>query len=73
MLGGFGIPELLIILVVVLLFFGARRLPDLAGGVGKSIRLFKKGLKDDQDEALETRATSSHESPKGDEKTVHRP
>lgn len=70
MLGGFGFPELLVIFLVVLLFFGARRLPDLAGGIGKSIRAFRKGLKDDQDEAMKEMHQSSNGTPKDDEKSV---
>ena len=43
---GLRLPELLIILVIVLLIFGANRLPQLAKGVGQSIRNFKDGMKD---------------------------
>lgn len=39
----FGLGELLVILLVVLLFFGARKLPDLARALGKSLSEFKKG------------------------------
>jgi sec-independent protein translocase protein TatA len=45
-LGPIGIPELLIILLVVLLIFGPRRLPDMAKGLGQSVREFRKGLRD---------------------------
>lgn len=38
---GFGVPELLIILVIVLVIFGASRLPEIGGALGKSIRNFK--------------------------------
>ena len=41
-----GMPELLIIMVVVLLLFGSKRLPDLARGLGKSMREFKKAADD---------------------------
>jgi len=41
-----GVPELLIILVILLLIFGSTRLPQLARGMGKSIKEFKKGIND---------------------------
>lgn len=43
MFNNFGMPEILVILLVILLFFGAKRLPDLARSLGKSLREFKKG------------------------------
>ncbi|MBX3143162.1 MAG: twin-arginine translocase TatA/TatE family subunit [Trueperaceae bacterium] len=45
-LGPLGLPEILIILVVVLLIFGPRRLPELAKGLGQSVREFRKGMRD---------------------------
>jgi len=42
--------ELLLILVVVLLLFGAKRLPEVAQGLGKGIREFKRAMKDTTDE-----------------------
>jgi sec-independent protein translocase protein TatA len=39
-----GMPELLVILAIFVLLFGAKRLPDLADGMGKAIRNFKRGL-----------------------------
>ena len=44
-----GPVELLVILGIVLLLFGARRLPELARSLGKSTREFKKGLQDGED------------------------
>ena len=41
-----GFPELLVVLFIVILIFGANRLPDLAKGVGKSIRNFKDAVKE---------------------------
>jgi sec-independent protein translocase protein TatA len=41
-----GIPELLIIFLIVLVFFGAKRLPELFGSFGKSIKEFKKATRD---------------------------
>jgi sec-independent protein translocase protein TatA len=43
--------ELIIILVILLLLFGSTRLPQLAKGMGKSIREFKKGISDGEDDA----------------------
>lgn len=57
-----GAPELLIILAVLILLFGAAKLPELARGSGRALRIFKaetKGLKDDdaaEDDAPEVRA-----------------
>ena len=45
-----GFPEILVILFIVLLIFGANRLPDLAKGMGKSIRNFKDAVKDNEEE-----------------------
>lgn len=48
MLGGIGIPELLIILVIVLVIFGAGKLPQIGGNIGKAIKNFKSGVKEDE-------------------------
>lgn len=45
-MGSLGAPELIIILVVVLLLFGANRLPKLARSLGKAQREFKKGVEE---------------------------
>lgn len=42
MIGGIGMPELLVILVIVLIIFGAGKLPEIGAGLGKGIRNFKK-------------------------------
>ena len=44
---GVGIPELIIILVIILLLFGASRLPEIGRGLGKGIKNFKESTKDD--------------------------
>jgi sec-independent protein translocase protein TatA len=41
---GLGVTELLIILAIVVLLFGARRLPEIGSGLGKGIRSFKDGI-----------------------------
>ena len=48
-----GITELIIILAIVFLLFGAKRLPDLAKGLGQSITNFKAGLNEKQTEQTE--------------------
>ncbi len=50
MLGGIGAQELLLILLIILLLFGARKIPEIARGLGKSVAEFKKGTKDLQEE-----------------------
>jgi sec-independent protein translocase protein TatA len=44
-----GTPELLVILVIVMLLFGARRIPDLMRGFGEGIKSFKEGMRDSPD------------------------
>lgn len=49
-----SMPELIIILVIVVLLFGAKKIPDLAQGLGKGIKNFKKAMSDDSDEDEKT-------------------
>ena len=46
-MGRIGLPELLVILAIVIIIFGANRLPDLGRGIGSAIKNFKEGMKDD--------------------------
>jgi sec-independent protein translocase protein TatA len=50
MFGGVGVQELLLIFLVVLLLFGAKRIPDIAHGLGKGVREFKRAMQETQDE-----------------------
>jgi len=50
MLGGFGITELLIVLVIVLVLFGVGRISKIAGEMGSGIRAFKDGLQGSEEE-----------------------
>lgn len=50
LIGPLGLPELLIILFIVILVFGASRLPELGKGIGKGIRNFKDANKSDQND-----------------------
>ncbi len=45
---GLGFPELILILIIVFVIFGASRIPELGKGLGEGIRNFKKGMKDDE-------------------------
>ena len=49
-MGHIGMPELLVILAIAFLIFGAKRLPDIAKGIGKSIGEFKKSIKEVKEE-----------------------
>lgn len=46
MIGGIGMPELIIILVIILIIFGAGKLPEIGSGIGKGIKNFKKATKE---------------------------
>lgn len=46
---GLGMGELIIILVIVLVLVGGRRLPQLASGLGQTVKNFKKALRDDDE------------------------
>ena len=50
---GLGVPELVIILVVVLLIFGPKNLPKLGSAIGKGVKSLRTGLAGDKDEATE--------------------
>jgi len=47
MFGSFGLPELLLILLIVVIIFGASKLPQLGKGLGEGIRNFKNSIKGD--------------------------
>jgi sec-independent protein translocase protein TatA len=52
---GIGPPEIILIILVVLLLFGAKKLPELARGSGRALRIFKaetKGLLEDEDDGV---------------------
>ena len=52
MFSNFGPTEILLILLVFLLLFGAKKIPELARGIGKSLTEFRKGLKDEDNDIV---------------------
>ena len=50
MFGNLGTPEILIIALIILILFGAKRIPEFMQGLGKGVREFKKAARDIQDE-----------------------
>ncbi len=61
---GLGIPELVIILVIVVVIFGASRLPEIGSGIGKGIKNFKKSIKGEDEIDV---SPKEEEEKKGDE------
>ncbi len=65
-MGTLGWPQILIIAVIIILLFGSRKLPDLARGLGSSLRIFRaetKGMMEDDKKSSE-KSTSSDEQPR---------
>ena len=60
----FGMPELLIVLVIILLLFGSTKLPGLAKGLGQSIKEFKKASKEgESDSPVSEKKTEASKPP----------
>lgn len=65
MFGNLGTGEIILILLVVLLLFGAKKIPELAQGIGKGMREFKKAVRDVEDEIKDgSKAIDEKDSPK---------
>ena len=64
MFGNLGAGEIILIVLVILLLFGAKKIPELARGIGKGMSEFKKGIKDVENEIK----SADSESKKIDEK-----
>jgi len=58
-----SIPHLLIILVIVLIFFGGRRIPDVMRGLGEGIRNFKEGMRDQPSQTTPPASTQAPNPP----------
>ena len=66
-IGGIGFQEVLLIALVVLLFFGGKKIPELMKGMGKGVRSFKEGMNEVEEIKDETKAESKPEK-KGEPK-----
>ena len=60
-----GLPELIIILVIILLLFGYKRLPELMRSMGRGVKEFKKGIKEEDEEKKEAGVSKDEEKPSG--------
>lgn len=56
-IGGLGMQEVLLIVLVVLLFFGGKKIPELMKGLGKGVRSFKEGMNNVEKEIEEIKDT----------------
>jgi len=65
-IGGLGMPELIVILVLALIIFGPGKLPDVGRALGKSINEFKRASREVQKEITE--AVKDEPAPEGDSK-----
>ena len=61
MFGNFGTAELIIIFLVILIIFGAKKIPDLAQGIGKGLKEFKNAVKDVEDDVKNSTDDKKHE------------
>ena len=68
-----SMPELLIILAIVVLLFGAKKIPDLAKGLGKGIKDFKKAIKDDEEKVADAKEIKNESKDKIVEATKETP
>lgn len=65
---GIGVNQLLIILAIIILLFGAKKIPELAKGVGKGIKTFKKEMESDEIEQVEVTKTENKETKANEKK-----
>ncbi len=60
---GIGFPELMIILVIIMIIFGAGKLPEIGNAFGKSIKNFKQSMKEAEEEGKEVAETATGDEP----------
>ena len=70
MLGSLGWQELVIVLIIVIIIFGAGRLPEIGGAVGKSIKEFRNQAQDDDEKQISSTTTASSDTTVGNPTTT---
>ena len=65
-MGNLGATELIIIVLIVLIFFGSKKIPELAAGLGKGMREFRKATRDIQDDQEQEDRAPAVAAPRGD-------
>jgi sec-independent protein translocase protein TatA len=63
---GIGMPEMLVLLVIIMIIFGAGKLPEIGTGLGKAIRGFKKGMSEPDE--IDVTPSKAKEEKRGEEK-----
>jgi sec-independent protein translocase protein TatA len=66
---GLGFPELIVILVIVMVMFGGKRLPEIASGMGKAIKNFKKASTEPDEIDITPKPSVSEDNASGKEKS----
>jgi sec-independent protein translocase protein TatA len=65
-----GVPEIILILVIIMIFFGVGKLPQVGENIGKAIRSFKKAQSGEEEEEKETTTTKSNTKSSSSKKTA---
>ena len=66
-MGGIGIPEIMILLVIVLIIFGANKLPEIGSGMGRAIKNFKQASEEPEESDVSSRKSNMKQKGKDTE------
>ncbi len=73
LLGGIGAPELVVILVIVLVLFGPKRLPQLGSSLGKTVKNIREGMESEDDDAEDVEYEDDEDEDDEDEEPEEEP